>query len=188
MSYDKNIKKGKDGTVTETKHKKKDAIVKTFRKNKNKDEVVKEIYFNKKAHRIGIAPEIYDYGTNKNGQPYIIMQQLGKTLLDHLKNSGKLSLDHQRQIISLLETLDKNKIFHGDISLLNFMTGKEDPNKLYIIDFGMSKRMDDDFIQQYGKDANCKLGISVFILKIREQIPSFEPSLLLKKVNQLLKV
>ena len=182
-----NIKKGKDGTVSKIIYKKRDAVVKTFRKNKNRDEMAKEIYFNQKVHRLGIAPEVYDYGVNKKGQPYIIIQELGKTLFDHMNNAGDLSINHQRQIISLLETLDKYKIFHGDISLLNFMTGKQDPNKLYIIDFGMSTKMDENFIKQHGKDANCKLGISVFILKIREQLPQFEPSLLLKKVNSLLK-
>jgi tRNA A-37 threonylcarbamoyl transferase component Bud32 len=140
----------------------------------------------KKAHRLGISPKIHSYDIEcKN--PFIVMDELYKTLVDYINKTGKLSQTHQRQIISILETLDDNRIFHGDVSPLNFMTSKTD-RKLYIIDFGMAKKMDSEFIKQYGKDANVKLGITVFILKIREQYPGFMPDLLLAKVKSTFKV
>uniref|UniRef100_A0A6C0KFH7 Protein kinase domain-containing protein n=1 Tax=viral metagenome TaxID=1070528 RepID=A0A6C0KFH7_9ZZZZ len=182
------IKKGKDGTITYHKRGKLDVVTKTFRKNKNRDSVKQEIHFMKKAHRLGVSPKIYEFDVNVDN-PYIVMDELGKTLVSYINKTGKLSQSHQRQIISILERLDDNCIFHGDVSPLNFMTGKgDDSNNLYIIDFGMAKKMDKQFIGEHGKNANVKLGITVFILKIREQLPSFMPELLLKKVHSTLKL
>jgi tRNA A-37 threonylcarbamoyl transferase component Bud32 len=173
-------KKGKDGTITIVKKGRKNVVKKTFRKNKNREEIKNEVAMMKKGHRLGISPKVYEY--NEDDHPYILMDELGKTLFEYMKKTGKISKDHQRQVISILEKLDENRIFHGDISPLNFMSGKEDSNKLYIIDYGMSKKMDKDFIQKHGENANVKLGITFFILKVRDQYPAFEPELLLKKV------
>jgi len=183
----KSIKKGKDGTITFLMKGKKEVVTKTFRSNKNKDDIKNEIDMMKKAQKLGISPIVYSSNI-KVERPFIVMEQLGKTLFECMNKKDKveLSLRHQKQIISILETLDENRIFHGDISPLNFMKGKDDPSRMYIIDFGMAKKMDDAFIKKHGKNANVKLGITVFILKIREQFPLFEPSLLLKKVHSLL--
>lgn len=188
------LKKGKDGRIYSIKYDSNDVIAKVFRKNKNRKDIKNEYYFLKKAYKLGISPKVYYYSDNiekrykedngKEDNSYIIMEKLDKTLLDFIRKTGKLSIDHQKKIIKILEILDENKIFHGDISPLNFMTkkDKDDKTNLYIIDFGMSKKMDDDFIKKYGKDANVKIGITAFILKIREFIPSFDPILLKKKV------
>ena len=187
----KSQKKGKDGTITFETRRKKEVVIKTFRSNKNSDDIKNEVSMLKKAYKLGVAPKVYSYsyGCDKEGdKPHIVMERLGKTIFEYMKNTGKISLRHQKQIISILECLDKNRIFHGDVSPLNFMTGKDDSSDLYIIDFGMAKKMDDAFIKKHGENANVKLGISVFILKVREQMPSFEPVLLLKKVYSLLKL
>lgn len=176
------VKKGKDGTVTLIETGKKRIIRKTFRKNKNREEIDNEVKMMKKGHNLGISPKVYTYFKgNETENPYIDMEELGETLFEHIKKTGKISDRHQQQIISILETLDENHIFHGDISPLNFMTGKNE-DRLYIIDYGMAKKMDSAFIKKNSKDANVKLGITVFILKIREQYPEFNPELLLKKV------
>jgi tRNA A-37 threonylcarbamoyl transferase component Bud32 len=181
----KSVKKGKDGTITFLMKGKKEVVKKTFRSNKNKDDIKNEIAMMKKSQKLGISPIVYSSDI-KAEKPFIVMEQLGKTLFEYMKKTGKLSLRHQKQMISILKKLDDNQIFHGDISPLNFITGKDDPSHLYIIDFGMAKEMDDDFIKKHGKNANVKLGITFFILKIREQFPSFEPVLLLQKVHSLL--
>ena len=176
------VKKGKDGTVTVIESGKKRLVRKTFRKNKNRDDIDNEVKMMKKGYNLGISPKVYTYFTgNDTENPYIDMEELGETLFDIIKKEGNISDKYQQQIISILETLDANHIFHGDISPLNFMTGKNE-DRLYIIDYGMAKKMDSAFIKKNSKDANVKLGITVFILKIREQYPEFNPELLLKKV------
>lgn len=181
-------KKGKDGTVTLIRS---GRVKKTFRRNKNRELIEKEVNFMKKGYRLGVSPKIYEYFSGEDDEnPYIVMEELDKTLVDTINRSkGKMSKEHQRQVISILSILDKNLIFHGDVSPLNFMTGKgEKKDKLYIIDYGMAKDMDEAFIKKHSKDANIKLGITVFILKIREQFPDFHPELLLKKVYDTLDV
>jgi len=184
------VKKGKDGTVTVIESGKKRVVRKMFRKNKNREEIDNEVKMMKKGHNLGISPKVYTYFKgNDSENPYIDMEELGETLFDIIKKEGNISDKYQQQIISILETLDENHIFHGDISPLNFMTGTEKNGKkdrLYIIDYGMAKKMDSAFIKKNSKDANVKLGITVFILKIREQCPEFKPELLLKKVYSTL--
>jgi len=181
------VKKGKDGTVTVIETGKKRMVRKTFRKNKNREEIDNEVKMMKKGHNLGISPKVYTYFKgNESENPYIDMEELGQTLFDIIKKEGNISDKYQQQIISILETLDANHIFHGDISPLNFMIGTEKNDRLYIIDYGMAKKMDSAFIKKNSKDANVKLGITVFILKIREQCPEFKPELLLKKVYSTL--
>jgi predicted Ser/Thr protein kinase len=173
--------KGKDGKIYKVKRGEKEMIAKIFRKNKNKDEIEKEFRFLHKAAKLGISPKTYGYDLDdeKHGN-YILMEELDKSLLDHIKKDGCLSDKYQKKIIKILEILDENNIFHGDISPLNFMTDKK--GNLYIIDYGLAKEIDENFIKKYGKNANIKLGITAFILKIREFVPSFDPILLKNKV------
>ena len=113
------------------------------------------------------------------------MEMIGeKTLYHYIKKHGKMTNLQQKDMIEILKILDDNDIFHGDISPSNFIL--DNNNNLFIIDFGMSKIIDDKFEKKNGKDSNVKLGITVFILKIREIIPDFEPKILLKKVKSLL--
>lgn len=171
-------KKGKDGKLLKVLRGKTEMIMKLFRKNKNIDKIEEEFYFLLKCSKLGISPRTYGYNFGKYN--YILMEELDKTLFDHIKKYGEIQEKYQKQIIKLLETLDKNKIFHGDISPLNFMFDKN--GKLYIIDYGMSQNMDEKFIKKYGKDANIKYGITAFILKLREISPTFNPVLLRNKV------
>jgi len=179
--------RGKDGVVTLVNYKGKEAAQKTFRKNKKRDAIRFELKCLKRIATLGIAPQLYGYDIVSE-KPSFVMQALGKTLVDVINESkGILPMTYQRQMIDILDTLDRHRIFHGDVSALNFMTGTGiESNKLYIIDFGMSTRMNSDFIAKNGKHSNVKLGLAVFILKIREQFPGFMPTLLLEKVQSLL--
>lgn len=181
------IKRGKDGAICKEKKGKDDVVYKVFRKDKNKKDIKNEIKWMKKGHELGISPAIYEYNVDVD-HPYIVMEEMDKTLYDHMKDDCVISDDFQRQMIDILETLDKNFIFHGDISPLNFMTSKRDPLKLYIIDYGMAKEMNKKFVEEHSENANIKQGITFFILKIREQNPSFHPSLLLDKVMNTLSI
>jgi serine/threonine protein kinase len=112
------------------------------------------------------------------------MDRLEYSLFDVIKKNGKMTKKHQTDVIKILEILDKNKIFHGDVSPLNFMFDKN--GKMYIIDYGMSKNIDSKFLKKYGNNSNIKLGLTVFILNIRKVIPDFEPTVLTRKIFQYL--
>jgi serine/threonine-protein kinase RIO1 len=175
-------KKGKDGEI-----KYGDKIVsKVFKKNKDSSEIEKEYRFLEKAYELGVAPRPIEY-QSKGRVKYIAMEKLDETLFDIMKRTGDVSEEYQKEMIRILHILDKNKIFHGDISALNFMKKKGD-KKLYIIDFGMSQEMTKEFIDEHSKNANIKEGISVFILRLRELVPTFDPILLKNEVFKYLNI
>jgi tRNA A-37 threonylcarbamoyl transferase component Bud32 len=171
-------KKGKDGKLLRVCRGRKQMIMKLFRKNKNPDMIEKEFLFLEKGADLGISPKTYGYNTGVHN--YIVMEELEYTLLDHIKKHGCIKEKYQKQMIRILETLDKHSIFHGDISLLNFMFDKT--GKLFIIDYGMAKDMNETFIKKYSKDANIKYGITALILKLREIDPNFKCDILTQKV------
>jgi predicted Ser/Thr protein kinase len=171
-------KKGKDGNLFIVHRGNRSMIAKVF-KNKNIEKIEAETFFLKKGYELGISPKTYGYGNN-----YILMDRLEYSLFDVIKKNGKMTKKHQTDVIKILEILDKNKIFHGDVSPLNFMFDKN--GKMYIIDYGMSKNIDSKFLKKYGNNSNIKLGLTVFILNIRKVIPDFEPTVLTRKIFQYL--
>jgi len=194
------VKKGKEGEIKKNDNLK-GVVSKVFNKDKKDSQIDKEYKFMLKGYELGISPKPILCNT-KGSCKYMIMEELDYTLFDHIKeNNGEISDKFQEQIIYILNVLDENKIFHGDVSPLNFMIkkgGKKGSNKsirrnkkedkLYIIDYGMSKKMSKSFIEKNGEHSNVKLGITFFILKIREVIPSFEPKILTQEVFKHLNI
>ena len=174
-------KRGKDGEIKVNKN----MVSKVFNKHKSCNDIRKEYEFMEKAYNLGISPR--PFSVNCTDTKYILMEKLDYTLFEEIKKTGELSQKRQREIIKILHLLDKSHIFHGDVSPLNFMVKKSN-DALYIIDFGMSKKMTGSFIAKHSENANIKQGITVFILKIREVIPSFDPLLLKKEVFKYLKI
>lgn len=177
-------KKGKDGTIYKVMKKNIPMIAKIFRKNKNPKEIEQEYKFQKKAYTLGIAPKTYGYNTDRE-KKYILMEKMEETLYEVLKkNDYIMPIKYQKQMIEIMKILDYNKIFHSDTSPLNFMIKKGD---LYIIDFGLSYKIDKKCIEKNGENPNVKLGIIFFIVKTRLVCPKFTPELLIKKVSKYLK-
>jgi serine/threonine protein kinase len=165
--------KGKEGTtylVTDMKNNKKYAM-KTFRKAKSSSVLEREYEFQKKAHKCGISPKVYDYDTVSK---YIVMEKMDSHLYDYiLSKKGILKKEHQERIVEIFKKLDKIKVFHGDANILNYMIrkGGEDSDKLEIkiIDFGFSKEINDRLIKKLGtENPNYDLMTIGFVLKLRE--------------------
>jgi len=157
--------KGKEGITYLVKTSKgKEYAMKTFKKSKSSSKLKKEAKLQEMASEYGVAPKIIEIDTVSK---YIVMERLDIHLLDVIKKQKRdITKSQQKQIISIFKGLDKAKVFHGDSNILNYMFKDK---KLYIIDFGMSKEIDDKLIKKLGTDTpNLHLMNLGFILKLKE--------------------
>jgi tRNA A-37 threonylcarbamoyl transferase component Bud32 len=137
-------KPGKEGSgyiVYEVNHPETEYVMKEFKPKKSFDKVRNEVLFQTIASLYEISPKILEYGRKPN--PYIIMEKMNGGNISEviMRQNGKLTLDQQQQLIKIYDTLDKIKIHHNDFNILNLMFNN---NKLYIIDYGMSKILNEN--------------------------------------------
>jgi len=126
----------------------------------NKKKIAAKVESNKKSSRIENEYKIYKYLENKGfekGLPKVynlyktenynimFMQLLGPSLDDKFtENKKKFKISTVLllaiELISLLEKLHKSNYIHRDIKANNFLIGMTDPEQIYIMDFGLSKK------------------------------------------------
>ena len=108
---------------------------------------------------IGI-PKVLSFGHNKE-YDILIMPLLGKSLLDlfisrnsnfEFKDICLISI----QIIDRIRWVHSQKIIHRDIKPDNFLVGLDDPNIIYLIDFGLSKKYKSSATGKHIKYADLK--------------------------------
>lgn len=116
-------------------------------KQKNKRIIIEQnIYM--ELYKNGVfdgIPKIYKY-IQTNDYNIILMEILGDNLDDIMYKTPKKKFSINttifigNQIIKLIKNLHNAKIIHRDIKPNNFLIGKKDKNKIYIMDFGLSKK------------------------------------------------
>jgi serine/threonine protein kinase len=85
-----------------------------------------------------------DYGTQDDIR-FLIMERLGENLGDYFisqnrKFSNATIANYGKQMLSALRECHERKVLFIDVKPENFMLGYNDPNKLYIADFGVAKK------------------------------------------------
>jgi tRNA A-37 threonylcarbamoyl transferase component Bud32 len=156
---------GKEGTTYLVKCKDgREYAMKCFKSNKSSAKMRLEAQLQTLASDAGISPKIYEMDTVSK---YIVMKRMDHHLYDNIKNNnGLLKLNEQKQIVNILKKLDDIKVFHADSNILNYMYYDK---KLYIIDFGMSKHIDDKLAKKLGTSTpNIDYGVLGLILKLKE--------------------
>ena len=138
--------------------------MKTFKKTKSTKNILMESELQHIASKSGVCPKIIDVSLDDK---FIVMDKLDTHLYDIMKKqNGDISKKHQEQIIDIFKKLDQTKVFHADSNILNYMLKN---NKLYIIDFGMSRKIDDKLIKKLGDDSpNLTFMTLGFVLKLKE--------------------
>ena len=94
--------------------------------------------------KINGFPQIKMFGTTDKVN-YLVIDLLGNSLSNTILEFNKLSLKTTLiigvQMINRIKVLHENQLLHRDIKPSNFLFGLEkDSNKLYLVDFGFSKR------------------------------------------------
>lgn len=159
--------KGKEGTTYLVKTNKFPGggqyyAMKTFNKKKSGSRLILEATLQQKAAEVGVAPQVVDVDPISK---YIVMQCMEKHLWDMLMKTMQLSMNQQRQIITMYKKLDKIGVFHGDANLMNYMY---QGGKLYMIDFGMSREINESLIKKLGTPTpNIKIMTLGMVLKLR---------------------
>ena len=94
--------------------------------------------------KINGFPQLKMFGTTDKVN-YLVIDLLGNSLSNTILYFNKLSLKTTLiigvQMINRIKVLHENQLLHRDIKPSNFLFGLEkDSNKLYLVDFGFSKR------------------------------------------------
>lgn len=135
--------------------------MKTFRSNKSSKKIMDEVSLQRRCSDLGISPKIIDFDLNFK---YIVMEKMDTHLVDYMKTTGGCLSPHiQNRIIDIFKKLDKAKVFHADPNILNYMIKN---NRVYIIDFGMSKEFTPCLLKK-SKSPNYELMLLGFILKLK---------------------
>jgi len=138
--------------------------MKTFRKHKSALTLKHEVKLQKIAGKAEISPQVIDKDLISK---YIVMTKMDYHLIDLMKKQkGILRQIQQKQIIEIFKKLDEIRIFHADANILNYMIKD---GKIYIIDFGMSKIIDDGLIKKLGTSTpNLNIMTLGLVLKLKE--------------------
>lgn len=115
--------------------------------NVTKKKFLTEVINQKKAAKLGLAPQIYEVFVGKNSGG-IVMEKMDYTATEFIKKILKSNLTEDEKVaniydvvlnmIYIIETLAEHQIFHGDVHFDNFMYKN---NILKIIDFGFSQKI-----------------------------------------------
>lgn len=95
----------------------------------------------KRLQKVDSVPRIYDL-IGSNESKFIAMELLGLNVGQYKKDckcSVLQSLDIATQMLDSIEKVHEAGYIHRDIKPTNFVMGKGKPDRLYIIDFGLSK-------------------------------------------------
>jgi len=135
--------------------------LKQFSTRKSSKKIMEEAEIQRLVSSVKACPKVIDVDSDRK---YILMEKLDKHLID-VDSEKHVSIDNQKQLLKLYDQLDEVGIFHGDPNPLNYMTkGK----KLYVIDFGMSKKITPSLVKKLGSSTpNRDIMTLSMILKLK---------------------
>ena len=113
------------------------------------------------------------------------MEKMDSHLYDIInKQKWVITKVQQLEIIDILRKLDEISVFHGYMNLLNYMYKD---NKLYVIDFGMAKKINSKLRNQLGSEnPNIEISLLSIVLLLRDnKFPEESYKYLKRYINKL---
>ena len=164
-------KSGKQGTTFVTKAKSgNEYALKMFKKNRSAARTRLEAELQQLAADQGVTPHVLGVNTKEN---YIIMEKMEETIVDVLKRrhspaatERSLTSAEERRIIEIAEGLDRAGVIQNDGNPLNLMVNKS--GKLYVIDFGLAKKVTSTHKKKWGPEPNIGLALWDFRRNLRK--------------------
>ena len=172
---------GKEGTCYLVENRKGERYaMKCFAKSKSSNMLQKEALAQKEVAKYDLAPKIKEVNEDEK---YIVMDHLDRNLFDIVKkNNGEIPDAYQKKVTSLISKLDETGIFHGDPNPANFMLKGQ---KMYIIDFGFAKDIDERLIKKYDTETPNKKFMPIgLILKLKEIYRNHNPNIEYKVLSK----
>ncbi|EZQ03129.1 serine/threonine protein kinase [Candidatus Acidianus copahuensis] len=105
----------------------------------NRERTIHEAKIMYDAMRAGVPVPAVLY-INLEQKELIIEYIEGESLLEYLKRRNEMEDKFMEELGIIVSRLHRNKIVHGDLTTNNVMVSN---NRLFVIDFGLSKRSDD---------------------------------------------
>ena len=124
-------------------HTKEKVAIKVEERYKIDKSLETECYYLFSLKGLGI-PKVISFGHNKN-YDILVLPLLGKSLHE-IQSTKNFNFEFKDicliaiQIIERIQWVHSQKIIHRDIKPDNFLIGLDDPNIIYLIDFGLSKK------------------------------------------------
>ena len=172
---------GKEGTCYLVENRKGERYaMKCFAKSKSSNMLQKEALAQKEVAKYDLAPKIKEVNEDEK---YIVMDHLDRNLFDIVKkNNGEIPDAYQKKVTTLISKLDETGIFHGDPNPANFMLKGQ---KMYIIDFGFAKDIDEKLIKKYDTQTPNKKFMPIgLILKLKEIYRNHNPNIEYKVLSK----
>ena len=112
--------------------------VKFFKLKKSVAKVRAEAEMQRQAAKTGAAPAVLDVLVEKGRRPAIVMEKMGKTVVEVCKEQGGITRDQAKAIWQAYQKLTASGVLHNDSNPLNLMLG-EDGITWKFVDFGFAK-------------------------------------------------
>ena len=142
--------------------------VKFFKLKKSVAKVRAEAEMQKRAAESGAAPAVLDVLVERGKRPAIVMEKMGKTVVEVCKEQGGITRDQAKAIWEAYQRLTDSGVLHNDSNPLNLMLG-EDGTTWKFVDFGFAKSLpkgkeNDNFkvhlkflMDKLARDRGCKV-------------------------------
>lgn len=95
------------------------------------------------------VPSIYGFGRAADGRAYVAMTLLGDSL-DARLSCGVSLYNVARDMLEAVRSFHEAGFIHRDVKPNNFRYGRDDPDTLYVIDYGLCKLYSAEGVDSHG--------------------------------------